>query len=618
MEHPYSWVTHSPQFKAEIRRRVKNHPWLSKIDGATECSCASFDFDPKFTDYDCFELHNVLKREVKEAARVARNDLLQAADEGISLDLPPSEQSLALLTSISRAQWSNDIALAKLLLRHHKTAKDHIYISDGVVYLRNHNIFADLIWSHRSTILAKQKTSCDKDLADARGSHSTRVRKLQRKSVHLWKIIRSWSLRGAFISLGGIIEGNTTHTTPESVTSSLISHWMPVFSAAHTDLDLAETLLGDLKDDLCFDWTTALPNSTKSFERSIVTTRVDTGPGEDGIPYSGYHPISRLASRLFSSVNRRIISQKAVPDRHNYTVLNFPPKKPSLFNEHGALVPPDQTRPIGKKNASNKLISKTWAWNVRSVFMCLISWIQRGFVPGRNFLLNVLELDLFSRVFSNCPRSSLPPAILVSFDIMAAFPTLALSWLFRVLEVCNAPYGFLTYVRMMYTDLLHFVQYRGSMTLFGLVTQGVVQGCPLASLLYVLGVHPFSLLFEKHICDPRRGLVRQCADDIGALLKSLSDLPILHWVFNLMALVANQILGFSKCIVVLVTGHQTLKKATSTATQKNTKKTDGQQHFGNSNREVCWPLRNPFGISKTTIPGVPGTQTNPTTFHYRA
>ena len=73
-------------------------------------------------------------------------------------------------------------------------------------------------------------------------------------------------------------------------------------------------------------------------------------------------------------------------------------------------------------------------------------------------------------------------------------------------------------------------------------------------MLYILGVHPFSLLFEKHVCDPRRGLVRQCADDIGALLSSLLDLPILYWVFNLMALVANQILGFSKCVVVPVTG----------------------------------------------------------------
>ena len=212
------------------------------------------------------------------------------------------------------------------------------------------------------------------------------------------------------------MEGNFTHTTPESITSALSSRWLLVFTAAPTDLHLAESLLTELENDLRFDWSAALPNSTRSFERSIQTTRVDTGPGEDGIPYSGYHPISRLASRLFSSVNRRIISDRAVPDRHNYTALNFSPKKPIAFNDLGALVPPEQTRPIGKKNSSNKLISKTWAWNVGSVFVGMVSWIQRGFVPGRNFPSNVLELDLFPRVFPTphvlpCPQpflSSLP------------------------------------------------------------------------------------------------------------------------------------------------------------------------------------------------------------------
>ena len=39
------------------------------------------------------------------------------------------------------------------------------------------------------------------------------------------------------------------------------------------------------------------------------------------------------------------------------------------------------------------------------------------------------------------------------------------------------------------------------------------------------------------------------------------------------------------------------------------------------NRPESWPLRNPFGISKTTIPRVPGiqgTHKSPTTLHYRA
>ena len=63
-------------------------------------------------------------------------------------------------------------------------------------------------------------------------------------------------------------------------------------------------------------------------------------------------------------------------------------------------------------------------------------------------------------------------------------------------------------------------------------------------------MHPFSVMFEKTVCNPKLGLVRQCADDIGALLKTMGGLPKLFWIFGIMAKVANQILGFAKCVFV--------------------------------------------------------------------
>ena len=156
-----------------------------------------------------------------------------------------------------------------------------------------------------------------------------------------------------------------------------------------------------------------------------------------------------MAWRIFWAVSRRIVCEKRVAPKHNHTVLNFPPKQPDVFNDFGAVVPPDRARPIGKKNTSNNHISKTWVWNVSSVSALFIAWIQRGFVPGRNFLLKILELDTFSRVFTNATRSSLPEALLVFFDLFATFPTLAIAWLFKVLEATGAPLGFRNYVEAM-------------------------------------------------------------------------------------------------------------------------------------------------------------------------
>lgn len=46
----------------------------------------------------------------------------------------------------------------------------------------------------------------------------------------------------------------------------------------------------------------------------------------------------------------------------------------------------------------------------------------------------------------------------------------------------------------------------------------------------------------------------QRADDIGVLLRTPRDLPILHWIFGIMAKVINQVLGFPKFVLVPITG----------------------------------------------------------------
>ena len=40
-----SWVTHSPQFKSENKKRIEGHTWISKIDQASDCAFAAYDFD---------------------------------------------------------------------------------------------------------------------------------------------------------------------------------------------------------------------------------------------------------------------------------------------------------------------------------------------------------------------------------------------------------------------------------------------------------------------------------------------------------------------------------------------------------------------------------------------
>eukprot|EP00973_Karenia_brevis_P077400 10753358-Karenia_brevis.AAC.1 len=58
----------------------------------------------------------------------------------------------------------------------------------------------------------------------------------------------------------------------------------------------------------------------------------------------------------------------------------------------------------------------------------------------------------------------------------------------------------------------------------GGVNGGVIQGCPAAALLSVVGVDPFVVLFDRYVHDPFLGLVRFCAGGCGSVVKTWQSL----------------------------------------------------------------------------------------------
>jgi hypothetical protein len=70
---------------------------------------------------------------------------------------------------------------------------------------------------------------------------------------------------------------------------------------------------------------------------------------------------------------------------------------------------------------------------------------QRGFVAGRNFLVNVIEEDSLARVIAKSDAGI--EASLGCFDFGAAFPSVARYFLMISIEAAGAPRGFLLYVQ---------------------------------------------------------------------------------------------------------------------------------------------------------------------------
>eukprot|EP00973_Karenia_brevis_P044807 6205985-Karenia_brevis.AAC.1 len=173
---------------------------------------------------------------------------------------------------------------------------------------------------------------------------------------------------------------------------------------------------------------------------------------------------------------------------------------------------------------------------------------QRGFIKGRDFGVNVVELDTWCRVWANeagigqqtteqgnraksdrsdlarnpgCgfqlqPADSTHPGVLAFFDFASAFPSLLVDWLLAVLAWYGAPRALVSFVSASYLDLLSFLQFKGVRCFLGWVGRGVIQGNPFAALLFVLGIDPFVVFFEREINLVGKGIVRLCADDVGA------------------------------------------------------------------------------------------------------
>ena len=200
------------------------------------------------------------------------------------------------------------------------------------------------------------------------------------------------------------------------------------------------------------------------------------------------------------------------------------------------------------KNTDNKLIAAAVTYATIPTFKATVNPIQQGFVPGRNFVANVVQLDLESRVSAlrclnardaSSPSDLLPPHSVASlacsllFDFAAAFPSVLQSWLLSVLRAIQAPLGFINTFISMYSENHAYTRNQGGLVLLFKVYSGVLQGCPLSGALFNVGIDPLLWCFSRTIVQPGLGKVFACADDIGAALNNLKGLIPCANLFNM-------------------------------------------------------------------------------------
>ena len=173
---------------------------------------------------------------------------------------------------------------------------------------------------------------------------------------------------------------------------------------------------------------------------------------------------------------------------------------------------------------------------------------------------NILDLDSASRIMGNNAedynsQSAHSPlhrkcSILAFFDFAAAFPSVVHDWICLVWEMRGFPVGIRYLFACIYFLNSAHASEGESLTFLFWYLSGVLQGCPASAFVFDVCLDPFLVAFEKVVADKGRGIIRACADDLGAALEHYKTFKYMYTVFEDAEKLAGLTLKPVKCIVV--------------------------------------------------------------------
>ena len=294
---------------------------------------------------------------------------------------PTPEHQVTVMKSAARCVAKNDANAARALLRGCSFVRRFLEVKCGRPSLKNAAEFSEAFEATSGADLERQRSALH---FKAR----SRAACLQRKAA-LW----SKSQPKAILA-GVILKSGEIATTRVSQTEALSKHWAQVFKAKVCD-ESAMQKLAQFVPPL-----PEIPPPSKRNMREALRRTKQSAPGSDGLPAAAWQQLGEVAVELLFESACWQMSGLPPPPIMNSCSLVCPPKKVKSSEGMRVQRKAKDTRPIALKNVFPKICLAGINFGLKSVLPQWSTRVQRGFVPGRQLVANVVEADAWGRIYS--------------------------------------------------------------------------------------------------------------------------------------------------------------------------------------------------------------------------
>ena len=278
-------------------------------------------------------------------------------------------------------------------------------------------------------------------------------------------------------------------TDISSICSSWVSFYSELFTAEPLDFGIQDQLLSNLSARLSSE-------DAEKCEGLLVLDEVfkalegmsdDKSPGTDGLPKEFYVACWHIVGPDLLDVFNTSFASGLLPLSQRGALI-------SLIFKKGDRLEHKNWRPISLLNVDYKLCARTLAGRLLNVLGSVVAPEQTCGVRGRFIGENVA----FLRDLVDFTTETGTPAAILSLDQEKAFDRVDWRFLFRVLTHLGFGPSFVSWVRLLYSNVRSAVLINGYISDYFFPSRGVRQGCPLSPLLYVLSMEVLAANLRAH------------------------------------------------------------------------------------------------------------------------